>query len=500
MHFPIQLSRSLDKPLQSQLFEQLRGLIISGQLPPNTRIFATRFLSQQLDVSRTTVLLAYERLIAEGYLETRPAVGTFVCATLPEIAEIPASHHPCVADGPRGVACLATAAMPIPPFVDFRPAEDGRLFPFKAWQKIATAVLSRQARMPGGEQPVVPPSGLHSLRTGISKWLAFHRGIVADSEQIIVVSGSHHAFNVVANLLVQPGRRVVMENPGDLHAAELYASLGAIRCEVSVGEHGIDVDSLPGGRVCLAHVTPSRQRPVGGMLSLAQRERLIGWAEQAGALIIEDDSDSDYRYRGAALPAMFSLDRQSRVIYLRGFSETLAPGMRLAYMVLPRGLVKAAERLKARIDNGGAWLEQTILAEFIASGEYDRHLRLVRKTYLERRDALIESLHQHFGDVRLAGADSGNHLSWFLPAHLPPADVIQRRAARRGIALYTPSDMQYGGTGLGCHAQDLLLMGFAALDQSQIRRGIATLADVLSAGRKARDRLGAAPAMLLGVG
>jgi GntR family transcriptional regulator/MocR family aminotransferase len=454
MHLPIHLDRTCGEPLQNQLFEQLRGLIMSGRLKPDSRIIATRFLGQQLSISRTTVLLAYEKLIAEGYLETRPAIGTFVSRAPPDVAPAPRHAEP----PPRPT--------PPPPAIDFALSADDRLFPCKSWLRIAQTVLDRQARHPAPLEHSAHGRGSAALRAVIAEWLAFHRGIVADPDQIIVLSGMQQALTVAAKLTGISGRSLLTESPGDRRAIDLFDALGARRRDCPVDEHGLDTGRLPAERIDILHVTPSRQRPLGGLLPLERREQLLDWAERHGSVIIEDDSDGDYRYAGSAPPALFSLDQRGAVLYLRGFSETLGAGLRLAYLVLPPAQMEAARRLKAGLDDGTTWLDQRVLTDFIASGDYDRHLRMVRKTMLDRRDVLIAALQSHFGEVKLWGTGSGSHVSWLLPEGRKDGAAILSAAAERGVRLYRGAD-------------DILLLGYGALDPIRIESGVRLLAETM---------------------
>lgn len=488
MHLPIDLDRNLAEPLQNQLYEQLRGLIITRRLKPNSRLIATRFLAENLGISRTTVLLAYERLIAEGYLETRPAVGTFVCSVLPDLAPTP----PAAASG--GVEFLPQtelrppvfrASPPPPPqkraLIDFWNGPDFRVFPLKIWQRITQHVL--EASVKGISQPP-PPTGIEPLKAAICEWLAAHRGIVADPEQIIVVAGRQQAYNIAAQMFLRSGDRVVVEWPGDDGARFLFNSLGAIQWPVPVDENGIDVDQLPSGSTALAYVTPSHQNPIGGTLPVERRERLIQWAREAGAYLIEDECDGDFRYRGMGPPSLKSLDPYGLVLFTGTFSKCLGAGLRLGYLVVPPELISAAVAVKTLLDNGSPWLEQMVLAEFIASGEYDRHLRRVRKTYMERRDYLVAALHQHFGEVNLVGMEAGRHLTWILPAGMPPASLIQDLARTRGIGIYTVNTDGADSNKACRFADNALLLGYSSLDERQIREGVAGLATTLQEHRR----------------
>ena len=471
MHLPIHLDRARDVPLQNQLFEQMRDLIVSGQLKPESRIIATRFLSEQLSVSRTTVLLAYERLIAEGYLETRPAIGTFVCQSLPGTAASP---------GPPPAAPIA-----VPPSnrrdgaIDFALAPDDRLFPYKSWLRITQTILDRQARRPLQIEYRPHDSGLPALRAVIAEWLAFHRGIVAAPEQVIVVAGLQQALAIAAILAKAWRRMVVTECPGDSQTAALFDRFGGIRFDCPVDEDGLDVDRLPDEAAALAYVTPSHQRPLGGMLPGDRRERLLDWAAATGALLLEDDSDGDFRYHGSAQPSLFSLAPPGRVIYLRRFSETMDVGLRLVYLVVPGTLVDAAQRVKASLDSGTPWLEQQVLAEFIGSGEYDRHLRMTRKILMERRDALIGALTGRFGDIRLMGTAAGTRVNWLLPGSFGPADMIRGHAAEHGVRLHRPLCSAPAGAGKSL-LDRVLTLGYATLAVPDIKKGVDCLADALA--------------------
>jgi len=489
MHLPIELDRERAEPLQNQLYEQLRGLIVTHRLKANSRLIATRFLAEKLGISRTTVLLAYERLISEGYLETRPAVGTFVCATLPDLAPPPQINDNRTADLPqmalrpplfRGRAPDQNSEEPA--LIDFWGGPDFRVFPLKIWQRITQHVLECYGK--GISRP--PPSaGIAPLRSAIANWLAAHRGIIVDAEQIVVVAGTQQAYNIAARLFLRRGDRVVIEAPGHTDASVLFESVGAIQHPVPVDEHGILIERLPAGATSLAYVTPSHQNPIGGTLPLDRREGLIEWARGAGAYLIEDDCDGDFRYRGMGPPSLKSLDPYGLVLYTGTFSKTLGAGLRLGFMVLPQELAPSAVAVKTLLDNGSPWLEQMVLAEFITSGEYDRHLRRVRKTYLERRDCLISALRVHFGDVHLVGVDAGTHLTWLLPPSLPSARAIQDAARLRGIGVYTVVENAATDDSAPHYGDNTLLLGYSSLELRQIRDGIAGLANALADHRRA---------------
>jgi GntR family transcriptional regulator/MocR family aminotransferase len=290
------------------------------------------------------------------------------------------------------------------------------------------------------------------------------------------VSGLQQALTVAATLAGIAGRTVLTESPGDRRAIGLFDSLGALRRDCPVDEHGLDTERLPPEGAALVHVTPSRQRPLGGLLPLERREKLLEWAARHNSVIIEDDSDGDFRYAGSVPPSLFSLDTRGAVIYLRGFSETLSAGLRLAYLVLPTALLEPALRLKAGMDDGTAWLEQRVLTDFIASGDYDRHLRTVRKTLLERRDTLIAALNRCLGGVPLWGTGSGTHVAWPLSDARYDGASLVLAAAERGVRVYRPVPTS---PSTRRPADDFLLLGYGALVPPQIDKGVALLAEAM---------------------
>ena len=490
MHLPIELDRSLDEPLQNQLYEQLRGLILVGRLKGNTRLIATRFLAEQLGISRTTVLLAYERLISEGYLETRPAVGTYVCTELPDQPPIappppdPGSEFVRQATLRPPAICMPPppASFNTKPAIDFWHGPDQSIFPLRIWQRITHQILENFGR--DISQPP-PPPGIDPLRAAIAEWLAIHRGIVVDAEQVIVVAGRQQAYNVIARMFLRQGDPVVVEWPGDDGASCLFDSLGARLCRVPVDEHGLMVERLPEGPAVLAHVTPCHQTPLGGTLPLERREKLIQWARKAGAYIIEDDCNGDFRYRGMGPAPLKSLDPYGLVLFAGTFSRSIGAGLRVGYLVVPPELVGPASAQKALLDNGNPWLEQMVLTEFIASGEYDRHLRRVRKTYLDRRDCLLSAVRLHFGEARLGGIDAGTHVTWFLESGQPRAPLVKTLAHSQGIGVYTVCNDDPPDGRRPPFADEALILGYSSLDEQQIRAGVAGLAQLMNGWRAA---------------
>jgi GntR family transcriptional regulator/MocR family aminotransferase len=487
MAIPIELDHNSRQSLQGQIFDQLRHLILGGKLKPGTLIPASRVLAEQLGISRNTVLLVYDRLIAEGYLQTRKAIGTYVNLELPETC-LSATRRVT----PSSPADEELVKQPVIPFIghihannnihhldfDFCPDRIGLdLFPHKIWRRFVNKTFM-SANMHFEE--CCDPGGLSELREVIAAHLGVARGISVSSDQIIITAGSQEGLNLAARLLVKEGTMVATENPCYQGATSLFESYYAKLIPVPVDEAGLDVEQLPKEGVALLFVTPSHQFPLGFTLPIERRLKLLDWARRCGAFIIEDDYDSDFRYRGSPLTALMGLDDYGCVMYLGTFSKSMGAGLRLGYLVVPKALIPAARSAKALLNNGHAWLDQATMAEFIRSGAYGNHLRRMRNMYGKRRDCLVEALREYFGAVRLSGLESGLHLAWHLPDHYPPAAQLQTIALRHGVRIYSIG----GGTGYdygSCrYSARTLVLGFSSLNEYQIRAGVRRIADAFA--------------------
>lgn len=487
----ILLNDSQKATLQHQIFDQIRSMILNGQLKCDDLLPTTRELSNQLGVSRNTAVLAYERLISEGYVRTKPYVGTFVAPDLPDTAFLSArrddaettmSREP-TADGATGLPCgvLRTHRLADPSrrrlVADFwvgRP--DARSFPLKAWSHhIKNRLKSAGASLTNYNDP----AGLLELRQAIAKHLAPARGVIADPDQIIIVGGCQEGFNLVSRLLLTPGSTAVVESPCYQGAAFVLESFGAKLHPVPVDAEGLDVSQLPRVNGAVAYVTPSHQYPIGVTMSLQRRIELLSWATQYDAYVMEDDYDSDFRFVGSPLMALKGLDRSERVIYLGTFSKCMGPGLRLGYVVAPRRLVDSARRMKMLMNNGQSWLEQAAMADFMNSGEFGRHLRRIRQLYRDRRDALLGALKKHFGACEVFGDQAGMHLVWRLPDDFPDASEVEAKGLAAGVgvcSLATGSALRFDRDDGG---DRLLMLGFVALTEREIEEGVARLAAAL---------------------
>ncbi|MEQ1715689.1 MAG: PLP-dependent aminotransferase family protein [Hyphomicrobium sp.] len=493
MQLPIAVSEGETATLQNQVFDQVRSMIMDGRLRAGDPLPATRELSSQMGISRNTAIIAYERLIAEGYIYTKPYVGTFVAAEIPEtvLSTAPTGGSRNIRangtavnllDSPRSHLFHRTHALRnlnrqrlTADFWVGRP--DPTSFPVKPWsQHIWRQLQSSSAALTEYNDP----SGLEALRHAISDHLGPARGIAIEADKIIIVGGCQDGFNLIARLLVEPRTPVVVENPCYQGAAFVFESFGAELYPVPIDENGLDVSLLPVVSGALAYVTPSHQYPMGATLPLPRRLALLSWADKHDAYVIEDDYDSDFRFTGSPLTAVKGLDRRDRVIYMGTFSKCMGPGLRLGYVVLPGALVEPARRLKTLMNNGQGWLEQAAMAAFMLDGGYRRHLRRVRQMYLERRDALLMALTRHFGVCKVQGEEAGMHLVWRIPDDFPDAAEIEAIALQGGVGVYamsTGAALQFGAID---HSRRYLVLGYAALTPREIEQGIARLAQILS--------------------
>ncbi len=324
------------------------------------------------------------------------------------------------------------------------------------------------------------PAGIPKLRQAIADYLGPSRGINTTAEQVIIVNGSQQGLNLISRLLIREGTPVVTECPCYQGAAYVFNSYGAELNMVPVDRNGLEVAKLPRTRVSLAYVTPSHQYPMGVTLTLERRIRLLDWAWEVGAYIVEDDYDSDFRHHGSPLTAIAGQDRHGCVIYTGTFSKSIGAGLRLGYLVVPKELVKPARTVKTLMDNGHAWLEQAVLADFIASGSYAKHLRKIRHTYLSRRDCLVNSLREHFGDVQLSGMAGGMHIVWHLPENFPMAKDVQMLAQDVGVGVYSLEAAAACDIRHSSCSDRTLVLGYSSVREEQICEGIARLAAVLN--------------------
>ncbi len=451
-----------DQTRQTAVFDHLRHSILMGTLPAGGRLPPSRSLAQELGVARQTVVLAYERLAAEGYVRGRTGSGTYVTSDLPDQAPAPASTAPLAAAtlsarGARLAEVPASASARDPALglllAGGLPAPD--LFPIKAWARCASRVLKP---LSGELASYPPPQGLHVLREQIAAHLTATRGLVADPGCIVVTCGTQQALRTAADLLLDPGDRVWVEDPGYIAGRGALLAAGAQIVPIPSDAEGLDVAAgvqiAPEARLAL--VAPSHATPLGGTLPIGRRLALLDWARRANAWVLEDDCDSEFRWEGKPLPPLATLDKAGQVIYCGTFSKTLAPALRLGFAIVPAPLVPAFVRLRTLTDRGTDAFTQATLAEFMRLGLLSPHIRKMRTEYARRRDSLLDAMKRIVSRATPLAAPGGLHMVARLPDDMDEAAAV--RACRTRELAVSPLRAYYPGA----PRMNGLVIGFAA--------------------------------------
>lgn len=446
-------------PLQAQLGDALRDLIQQGALAGGAALPSSRDLAEHLRLSRNTVLGALDRLIGEGYLETRPRSGLFVIPIEREVRGRALRVRP--ASPPRPP--LPALEHPIP----FRPSQpDARLFPLAQWNRMRTRALRRHGSELFGYQNHLA-AGLPALRQRVAEYLRDSRGVRCEWEQVAITSGSQHALHALAQLLLTRGDRVLMEDPGYGGARAAWHRAGARIVPAPVDHHGIVLPTRgPAPRLC--YLTPSRQFPTGASMPVSRRLEVLAHAARHGSWIVEDDYDSEFRYTSPPLPSLQGLDRSDRVIYVGSMSKVLIPALRIGYVVLPPALVEPFAKLRAVLDDFGPFIEQATLAEFIEAGALFTHIRRCRREYGARLSALVRAVDAQGLPMRFPHVDGGMNLL-ALPTEPWPA-TLGARLSRAGLEVPALASFAARDPGPG------LVLGFAAFDVGEIAAGVARMA------------------------
>ncbi|HKF49174.1 MAG TPA: PLP-dependent aminotransferase family protein [Terracidiphilus sp.] len=477
MQLAIPLSRA-GEPLFRQVYSELRQAILKGSLKPGDRLPSTRDLAEQLRISRTVVLLAYEQLLAEGYASARGGSGTYVSEGLARnpstgkerVARLRLSRLGNSVSGSIGTVDTPQLPATAPRFNFIYGRSDLETFPFAQWRRL----LVREARKaPARRFDYGSALGNSELRAAISAHLRRSRAVSCSPEEVIVVNGSQQALDLVIRVLVNPGDPVAIENPHYDGAREAFRAAGARLRPVPIDRDGLNPAHLPED-AALAFVTPSHQFPTGAILPLERRLALLEWARRRNAVVIEDDYDGEFRYDDRPLESLQGLDREGRVVYIGTFSRTVFPALRIGYLVAPLSLIPALTAAKWLSDLHSATLEQQTLAQFISSGMYERHLRRLRRRNTARREALLDAIGKFLGDrVEVTGAGAGAQVL-LRPRKRVMERTIAESAARLGVGIYGISHCY-----LKLPSPPGFLLGYARLNEREIREGIRLLGEIL---------------------
>jgi GntR family transcriptional regulator/MocR family aminotransferase len=468
-------------PLYKQLYEEIRQAILRGSLRKGLRLPSTRYIATELHISRNTVVIAFEQLLAEGYIQSKTGSGTVVTDTLPDdvlrVERQPLSGNRTISQRGKTIRKLSSFVPRLDLRLRYAPFHFGlpalSELPLDLWGRL----VARHCKTAPIEIAVHgDPAGLRRLREAIASYLGVARGVRCHADQVIIVNGSQQALDLSARVVADPGDAAVMEDPGYSGARSVLLAAGVRVLPVRVGREGLRVDLLSkrGVKAKLVYVTPSHQFPLGVALSLANRLQLLDWAARNGAWILEDDYDSEYRYESKPLPALQGLDRHGRVIYIGTFSKVLFPSLRLGYLVVPEDLIDVFVAARWTCDRTSPLVDQAALADFILEGHFASHIRRTRTLYMERRSVMIQTIHEELANLLEPwDPEAGMHTVGWLPPGIVDSR-ISHDAAQAGlntlpISAFALRPLSRGG----------LLLGYAAFAPEVIRKGIRELALVI---------------------
>lgn len=487
-HF--RLDPSSSTPLYRQIYETLREAILSGQLVAGTPLPSTRTLAETLNLSRSTVVLAFEQLFAEGYVEGRQGSATYVASILPLETPPLLTQSPYQEQTPQQPLRRISQRGQISPALTtptiaraFQPGlPDFKHFPFATWSRLAA---HHWRHAPQELLCYTDPAGYLPLRAEIAAYAKAVRGVHCEAEQVFITSGSQQGIDLASRVLLDPGDTAWIEDPCYPLARRALLSAGARLTYVPVDTEGLSVAAgimtCPEAR--LVYITPSYQSPLGVTMSLQRRLQLLQWAQQTGAWIIEDDYNCEFRYTGRPLSSLQGLDRTAQVLYLGTYSKILFPALRLGYMIVPPDLIDAFRSMRATSDRQSSIMDQLVLTDFLTQGHFVRYIQRLRALYLERQQTLIEEVKHHLiGCIDIHASETGMHLVGTLPAGLDDT-IVADQAARRGIV--TPALSRYC---IQNSMKSALLLGYTSVDPQEIRQGVQTLAEAVDHVMKIGNR------------
>ena len=448
-------------PLYEQIYRYIKENIQEGKIACGEKLPSTRALSAHLEVSRSTVELAYEQLLSEGYIESQPCRGFFASRLegLYQLTRVKEEEEvlPREEKGWR---------------YDFTPhGVDLRSFPYHVWRKLSKEILmdDRTELFRSGDS-----QGEYGFRRAVARYLYQARGVNCRPDQVVIGAGSDYIL-MLLSIILGTDHTVAFEDPTYMQAFRLAGDLGYQRVAVPVDRDGMQVAALMETGADIAYVTPSHQYPTGIVMPVRRRIELLRWAgEDPGRYIIEDDYDSEFRYKGKPIPALQGYDSRGQVIYLGTFSKSIAPAIRLSYMVLPEPLLERYKERHRFINSTVSKVDQMIVQKFIEEGYYERHLNKTRALYKSRHDVLIEELKPLLGSCRISGEHAGVHLLLTFPEGKSEQELIQA-AAGEGIRVYGLSDYQIHP---GKPDQATILLGYANLTEGEIREAAGRLGGV----------------------
>ena len=445
------IDRRASEPLYRQIYQSFRSRIIRGGLRPGELVLSTRSLARSLRISRLPVLNAYSQLLAEGYFESRVGSGTFIASSLP--GRINAQNTKYAPSASRGKRSISGHAAALPPYErpswaeSLGPFQVGQpdlyKFPIEIWLKLV-ARYSRCMRVKALQYG--DAMGLPHLREAIAAYVRTSRGVRCEAEQIMIVSGSQQALDLATRVLLDAGTAAWVEEPGYKLVHRVLQSAGCRAVPVPVDPNGLVVAAgiKLNRKARAAFVAPSHQYPLGVTMSATRRLELLEWAHRAGAWIIEDDYDSEYRFDSMPIASLQGLDSNERVIYIGTFSKIMFPSLRLGYIIIPPDLVERFAAMRQVLDLCPPHLTQAVMADFIREGHFARHIRRMRPIYAERRRLLVGELERELGDqLEIVGDEAGMHLATFLASNRNDREIAAK-AAQQSLCLSSLSSFYLG--------------------------------------------------------
>ncbi|WP_099203862.1 MocR-like pyridoxine biosynthesis transcription factor PdxR [Scatolibacter rhodanostii] len=462
----IYIDENSNTALYEQIYSQIKSEITCGSIPKGRRLPGIRTLSKTLGVARNTVDKAYTQLAVEGYITAHKGSGFLVEG---------------VVDGSFGKAensFLSNANTrddfsqenPKKIIYDFQYGNfEDKCFPHTLWKKHTTAVLNNVDSSCLTQYS--DKQGIFPLRQELRTYLHYARGVCCTEEQIVIGCGLHYSLDIICKLLDRH-KKIAVENPGYYGAGEVFMNNGFSFHTLAADKNGLDLTSLKSANVCAAYVTPSHQFPYGSVLSIYKRKKLLKWAEESHSFLIEDDYDSEYRYDANPVPSLQSLDTNDRVIYIGTFSKSLSPALRVNYMVLPKCLLAAYQKMFSSYSSPVSWLTQEVLSRYMASGEYAQHVRKMCSAYRKRHDVFVHECLKQFGDkLILHGRGAGLHFLLEFPVGTD-TDELMCKAENAGVRVYSVRPFWNHPDR---YQDNLIFMGYSLLDESEIREGIQIL-------------------------
>lgn len=457
------LDRDLSEPLYSQLYHWIRKEIEEGRLLPGVKMPSIRQLTMHLKVSRNTVEAAYQQLQSEGYLESVPKSGIWVAEIEKPLLNSTEVKHPIMLEYKPSSEVL----------VDFEYGNvDLDKFPLKQWKKCLSDAVDQESNW---LFQYSEKQGEFALRQEISNYLLQSRGVRSTPEQILITAGTQTSIELICRLLSLQGKTVAMEEPGYSGVRSVFRDQGCNIEPVPLDKDGLSVETIHTSKAKAVYLTPSHQFPFGMVLPITKRLRLLKWAYQTGGYIIEDDYDGEFRYRGQPIPSLKSLDEEEKVIYLGTFSKSFLPSVRLSYIVFPPSLMVQYSQKFSAYNQSVSPIIQRAMAQFMQSGEFERHIRRMRKLYQKKHQTLLKSIEQYMGTkVKIVGEKSGLHILLKLKG-ITALELIER-GFKKGVKIYSPAMFWLHPS---IESNSYIMIGFGGLSIEEIENGVKLLASCL---------------------